>query len=76
MLKELGATYLEWELDGGPAELTVARLRSLDPQLRVVVLGQCSELEGTVLASGADAFVSKTRQPEELLHMLRQLAEA
>jgi DNA-binding NarL/FixJ family response regulator len=67
---------IEWELCGDSAELMLSKLRALDPQLRVVVLSRRSGLEKTALASGADAFVSKIRGPEELLDVLRRLAGA
>jgi DNA-binding NarL/FixJ family response regulator len=67
---------IEWELCGDSAKSTLSELRALDPQIRVVVLSRSSGLERTALASGADAFVSKIRGPEELLDVLRNLAGA
>jgi DNA-binding NarL/FixJ family response regulator len=66
---------LEWELPGWPAEAILYRLRKLVPRLYVIVLSQCSELERAALAAGADAFVSKAREPEGLLTMLRGLVQ-
>jgi DNA-binding NarL/FixJ family response regulator len=64
----------DWELPGRPPEAVLSGLRTLDPRPRVVVLSQRSELEKLALASGADAFVSKAREPEGLLTVLRALA--
>lgn len=74
-VKALGpdVVLLEWQLPGWPSDAVLHRLRKLDPRLYVIVLSQCSELERVALAAGADAFVSKAREPDGLLTVLRGL---
>ena len=66
---------LEWELPGLPPAELLSILCALDPRPQLVVLSQQSEsgLEKVVLASGADTFVSKAKEPGELLTVLRGL---
>ncbi|MGD9047405.1 MAG: response regulator transcription factor [Anaerolineae bacterium] len=63
---------LEWELPGR-ANGFFTELRALDPAPFVIVLSSQPELREAVLASGAEAFVSKADAPEQLLATLRSL---
>lgn len=65
---------LEWELPDQLPSAVLSKLGALDPRPHVVVLSQRSELEQLALASGADAFVSKAKEPDGLLKVLRSLA--
>lgn len=63
---------LEWELPGHRNGL-LANLRTLSPDLSILVLSNRPELRGTVLSAGADAFVGKVDAPEQLLATLRNM---
>jgi DNA-binding NarL/FixJ family response regulator len=64
----------EWELPGRPPGAVLSELRTVAPRPRIVVLSQRSESEKVALASGADAFVSKAKEPDALLTVLRSMA--
>jgi two-component system response regulator DesR len=72
-LAEVGPDLLllEWDLLGAGAGAGVARLRALYPGLRVIVMSGRPEMRPRALAAGADAFVSKTDSPEQLIETLR-----
>mgnify|MGYP000063645948 CR=1 FL=1 len=63
---------LEWELPGR-ANGFLTELRALDMGPYVIVLSTQPEQREAVLASGAEAFVSKADAPEQLLATLRSL---
>jgi DNA-binding NarL/FixJ family response regulator len=63
---------LEWELPG-QANGYLTELRALSPGPYVIVLSSQPEQREAVLASGAEAFVSKADAPEQLLATLRNL---
>src|SRR5579883_1796056 len=52
---------------------TIAGLRALAPGLRIVILCAHPETRPQAFAAGADAFVSKTEAPAQLLATLRAL---
>lgn len=64
---------LEWELPGQPGAESLASLDCIQHGSRVVVLSRQPEAKKAALAAGADAFVSKTDTPEQLLAVLRRL---
>jgi DNA-binding NarL/FixJ family response regulator len=64
---------LDWELPGAPPDAILSGLCTMDAHPHVVVLSQYSEVEKLALTSGADAFVSKAKEPEGLLTVLRGL---
>ena len=63
------------ELPGGHIEDLIASLHALEPRPVVVVMSSGFEYSRMVLKAGADAFVSKSDEPEWLLGTLRQYAE-
>jgi CheY-like chemotaxis protein len=66
---------LDWELPGlNPAD-AVSRLRAILPQLTVIALSGRLEARQTALAAGADAFVSKSKPPSQLLAVLRAISQ-
>jgi DNA-binding NarL/FixJ family response regulator len=58
---------LDWGLPGMPAGDLLAALRQTCTNLTVIVLSGQPDAEGAALGAGADAFVSKTDPPEQLL---------
>jgi DNA-binding NarL/FixJ family response regulator len=65
---------LEWELPGRPAESLMADLSALDLDARVIVLSGRPEHRKAALAAGADAFLSKSDAPDQVLTTLQRLA--
>jgi DNA-binding NarL/FixJ family response regulator len=63
---------VDWELPGKPIEDLIAELHACDPRPIVVVMGSQPEYGRLMLKAGADAFVSKSDQPEWLLEMLQK----
>ena len=65
---------MDKELPGTEIDQTIARLHELKP--RPIVMVMSSELHNSrvILKAGADAFVSKTEQPEWLLEELHKYA--
>ena len=53
------------------AEDLLMALRAACPALAVIVLSGQPEAEGSALAAGADAFVSKADPPEQVLAAIR-----
>ena len=64
---------LDWSVLGScPGEmLTVLRARY--PQLPVIIMSGQPEVRRAALAAGADAFISKTDPPDQLLAALKQV---
>jgi len=62
---------LNWDLPGRSLPNKVARLRTLMPQLKLIVLSVRTEARSAALAAGADTFVSMNTPPEELLDAMR-----
>jgi DNA-binding NarL/FixJ family response regulator len=62
---------LDWSLAESPTIATLATLRTACPHLRVIALSGRPEACNEALAAGADAFISKTDPPEQLLATLR-----
>lgn len=65
---------LDWELPGRPAAALLLARSTLNYQPKVIVFSARPELEGDILAAGADAFVSKGDPPEALLRAFRKVA--
>lgn len=78
LLEEAGATcpdlvLLEWDLPGRPKPDLIAGLRNLEPQPLVVVYGNRPESASPAMDAGADAFVSKSQGPRQVLNTIRWL---
>ena len=58
---------LDWELRGSVAADFLPALRKVCPDLAVIVLSGQPEARRAALDAGADAFISKTDPPEQLL---------
>lgn len=69
---------LDWELPGssGPLLLQSVRLLNRDMPLEIVVLSGKLEAQQAALQAGADAFVSKSDNPEHVLMVFNQVRRA
>jgi DNA-binding NarL/FixJ family response regulator len=72
LLAQVEALYpdlvlLSWELPGLVAVGSLPALRRACPGIRIVALSGRPEARQAALAAGADAFVSKSEPPEQLL---------
>jgi DNA-binding NarL/FixJ family response regulator len=65
---------VDWELPGKPIEDLIKELHESQPRPIVVVMGSQPEYGRMVLRAGADAFVSKSDQPDWLLQILHKYA--
>ena len=64
---------LDWSALGSrPSEMLPA-LRARYPQLLVIVMSGQPEVRRAALAAGADAFISKTAPPDQLLTVLKEV---
>jgi DNA-binding NarL/FixJ family response regulator len=64
---------LEWELPGQPAGEILATLHRQQGSCRIVVVSQHPECRAAALGAGADAFVCKTAEPEQVAGVLLAL---
>jgi DNA-binding NarL/FixJ family response regulator len=60
------------KLPGSPIEELIESLHGLEPRPYVIVMSTASEYSRMMLKAGADAFVSKSDQPDWLLETLRK----
>jgi DNA-binding NarL/FixJ family response regulator len=67
---------LDWSLPDLPLERRLQRIREGSPGLRIIVLSGRPEVKEDVLASGADAFVSKIDSVDPLISAIRSLRAA
>jgi DNA-binding NarL/FixJ family response regulator len=70
---EPDALLLDWHLPGMLMTELLADLQMLDLSPKIVVLSVHPEEMNAAMAAGADAFVSKTEPPDELLVYLRTM---
>jgi acetoin utilization protein AcuB len=64
---------LDWELAGLAEAPVIAELRRARPNLAIVALSGRLGARQTSLEAGVEAFVSKSRPPEELLSILHKI---
>ena len=67
---------LAWDLPGAPVGQTLVDLRASCPGVLLIALSARPEARQEALAAGADAFVSKTAPPEQLLGAITALLAA
>jgi len=65
---------LDGELPGSPIKDLIDELHSLNPAPKIIVMSSDLELGRLYLRDGADAFSSKSDQPDWLLTSLRRLS--
>jgi DNA-binding NarL/FixJ family response regulator len=63
---------LDWDLPGHPPASLLAEAKSLNPRIKVIVLGKDPALKQVALASGADAFFVRGDSPRPLVTAIRQ----
>ena len=64
---------LDWELPGLEDRSGLAALRDLLPDLKIIVISARPEAAAAAEAAQADAFISKTDPPSEILDAIRRL---
>jgi DNA-binding NarL/FixJ family response regulator len=64
---------LDWELPGRPTRERVAILRTLAPALKVIALSARPESKQAALAEDANAFISKTDQPDQMVEIIQKV---
>ena len=64
---------LDWSFRGSAAADALFALRKVWANVTVIVLSGRPEARGAALSAGADAFISKTDPPEELLAAIRSV---
>ncbi len=64
---------LDWELPGLDDGNGVAALRTQFPDLKIIVASARPEAAEAAAAARADAFISKTDPPSEILNAIRHL---
>ena len=72
---EADVLLLDWQLPGASMIELLSDLRALKPPPKIIILSVKPEIEAPALSAGADAFVSKSAQPDELLEVVRSLKE-
>jgi DNA-binding NarL/FixJ family response regulator len=63
---------IDWELPGWSIEDLIAEVHACKPRPIVVMMSTKSERGNMLLKAGADAFVSKSDQPDWLLETLQK----
>ena len=64
---------LDWHLPGASTVDLLADIQGLESSPKMVVLSNRSDEKDPALSAGADAFVSKSAPPEEVLELIRSL---
>jgi DNA-binding NarL/FixJ family response regulator len=64
---------LDWELPGAPKWDRVAALHEAVPALKVVITSSRPEVAQKALAAQADAYISKSEPPEQMMQVLREI---
>jgi len=64
---------LDWRLPGLSAIGSISAMRSLFPDLKIIVLSSHLEARYEALAAGADDFISKVDPPDQLLAALQAI---
>ena len=67
---------LDWELPGRPRRERIQVLRTLVPEMHIVVTSARPESRDEALAEGADGFAGKSESPALILDTIRACCEA
>jgi DNA-binding NarL/FixJ family response regulator len=65
---------LDWGLLGAQPARELPGIRSLCPDMKVIVISGKPEVGQTAMTAGADAFVSKVEPPERLVAAIRAVS--
>lgn len=71
--RRLDLVILDWNLPKTGGYTALKALRAAQPDVAIIVLNSQSETRNAALATGANAFVSKTDPPERLLATITML---
>mgnify|MGYP001053226574 CR=1 FL=1 len=71
--RHLDLIILDWNLPQIGGQIALKALRAVQPDVVIIVLNSQSETRNMALATGANAFVSKTDPPERLLATIANL---
>jgi DNA-binding NarL/FixJ family response regulator len=66
---------LDWRLSGAVMPEFVGDICNLESPPKIIVLSAKASEEQKALTAGADAFINKSRPPEELLEALHSMVE-
>ena len=72
-LKQPDIVILDWELPGAPKMDRIAVLHKAYPSLKVVITSSQPEIAQQALAVHADAYVSKSEPPEQMVQVLQAI---
>ena len=67
---------LDWELPGRPIRERINILKTMIPGLKIIITSTRPETMSTVLAEGADGFISKSDPPAKILEVIRKFFQA
>lgn len=73
---EVDLVLLDWNLPGIDTPQLITDLRTVAPDIHIIVLSGRPEAAAPALCAGADAFVSKGDPPETLLAALEAIQAA
>ena len=81
LLKQVEASradvlILDWHLPGASTIDLLADIQGLESKPKIVVLSIRPEERELALSAGADAFISKSGTPEEMLELVRSVRES
>jgi DNA-binding NarL/FixJ family response regulator len=63
---------LDWELPGRPIRGRVSVLRTMMPDLKIIITSSHPESKQEALSEGADEFISKSDSPVKILEVLQK----
>ena len=66
---------LDWESQGVPSHQIIPELKSIFPELKIIVLDSKPEIRQEAINAGASEFVSKNEPPERLLEVIASLTK-
>jgi two-component system response regulator DesR len=70
---EIDIVILDWELPGVPKKYRISYLHKMYPALKVVVIGTQPVMSRHSLSLQADAYISKSEPPEQMVAMLQAI---
>jgi DNA-binding NarL/FixJ family response regulator len=73
--KEPDVVLLDWELPGLPVVQLLRLLRSEQPSLKIIAMSSRPEVQQQARELGAEAFLSKSDPPEQVLAVIRSCDE-
>ena len=62
---------MDWNMSDMPGEKVILSLHRIEKDLHVIVLSGQIEVKNTTLEAGANAFISKTSPPDQLVQTIQ-----